>query len=472
MCQSQKRRTPLPSPWEGAADSKGAKHERTLSQPKNGLRSPGRPRYRGGSVTAEVVIINRHAIALAADSAVTVGRDKVWTTANKIVSLGPQHDVAVMVFGSGDYLGWEWEAVAKEFRRRCPVDQFKTVADCAQGFREFLLSDVFAREDHQRYSVVFPLYDILSRISKDARKLETPEEKTKLIGDKIAGYRATLAATNVIVTDLDKAAFRAAFEESIMGFAGQSDVLDAAAESMRDEIMELACEFFQSSSESRYASGVVVAGFGEHESFPSIEHFFVDGRWGAHLRWWRESEKCKDLNDPSEDTDFPVITFAQDDVPFLFMAGISFEYLGFLRRSINKIMVSAFSEVIDKFVAKDKQEPAKAASLKVTEEVVASFMTNMFDKVRTDQYLPFNRAVSAMPKEEMALLAEALVDLTALKRKVDSAGPQSVGGDIDVAVISRGDGLIWMKRKHYFDPSKNSDFFVRKSLLEGGTHER
>jgi hypothetical protein len=35
---------------------------------------------------------------------------------------------------------------------------------------------------------------------------------------------------------------------------------------------------------------------------------------------------------------------------------------------------------------------------------------------------------------------------------------ESVGGPIDVAVISKGDGFIWIKRKHYFKPEFNQSF--------------
>jgi hypothetical protein len=35
---------------------------------------------------------------------------------------------------------------------------------------------------------------------------------------------------------------------------------------------------------------------------------------------------------------------------------------------------------------------------------------------------------------------------------------ETVGGPIDVAVISRGDGFIWIKRKQYFDPNLNPQF--------------
>ena len=54
---------------------------------------------------------------------------------------------------------------------------------------------------------------------------------------------------------------------------------------------------------------------------------------------------------------------------------------------------------------------------------------------------------------------ESLVSITSFKKQV-SIGDKTVGGEIDVAVISKGDGLIWIKRKHYFEPSKNQHFFA------------
>ena len=60
-------------------------------------------------------------------------------------------------------------------------------------------------------------------------------------------------------------------------------------------------------------------------------------------------------------------------------------------------------------------------------------------------------------------MAEALVEITSLRRRVDS-DVESVGGPVDVAVISKGDGFIWINRKHYFDSALNMDFPVRRNL--------
>ena len=54
--------------------------------------------------------------------------------------------------------------------------------------------------------------------------------------------------------------------------------------------------------------------------------------------------------------------------------------------------------------------------------------------------------VAHPPKEDLATMAESLVSLTSLKRHVSSE-PETVGGPVDVSVLSKGTGFVWAKRK-------------------------
>ena len=74
---------------------------------------------------------------------------------------------------------------------------------------------------------------------------------------------------------------------------------------------------------------------------------------------------------------------------------------------------------------------------------------------------PILMTVNILPKDELGAMAEALVNLTSLKRRV-TTDEESVGGPTDVALISKGDGFIWLKRKHYFRPELNADFFSKR----------
>ena len=64
---------------------------------------------------------------------------------------------------------------------------------------------------------------------------------------------------------------------------------------------------------------------------------------------------------------------------------------------------------------------------------------------------PILDVVKHLPKQELADMAEALVSITSLKRRI-SPDQEDVGGPIDVAAISKGDGFQWARGKH-FDPS-------------------
>jgi hypothetical protein len=68
--------------------------------------------------------------------------------------------------------------------------------------------------------------------------------------------------------------------------------------------------------------------------------------------------------------------------------------------------------------------------------------------------------VRSMPKQELSNLAESLIEITSLKRKV-TRGQETVGGDVDVAIISKDEGFVWTKRKHYFPAELNQRFLAR-----------
>ena len=60
--------------------------------------------------------------------------------------------------------------------------------------------------------------------------------------------------------------------------------------------------------------------------------------------------------------------------------------------------------------------------------------------------------------KDLAQVASTLVSLSSFQKRM-SFERETVGGPIDVAVISKGDGFIWIDRKHYFRSDLNQHFF-------------
>lgn len=68
--------------------------------------------------------------------------------------------------------------------------------------------------------------------------------------------------------------------------------------------------------------------------------------------------------------------------------------------------------------------------------------------------------LNSLSVSEMGHLAESLLVLEELRERVTSPS-ESVGGPIDVVVVTKAEGLLWLKRKHFFDPQLNSRYLNR-----------
>lgn len=106
---------------------------------------------------------------------------------------------------------------------------------------------------------------------------------------------------------------------------------------------------------------------------------------------------------------------------------------------------------------KDKPQTKKDMELLMSELANRTFegiSRQLFDQFAT----PTLENICSLSPMELANLAEAMVNLTSLHRQFTHE-EATVGGPTDVALISKGDGFIWVKRKHYFQPELNHHFF-------------
>src|SRR5690606_16284968 len=111
-------------------------------QHKSGARSSGKQQLSGGNVTAEVAILTRTCVALAADSALTVRDERGYKTAHKLLALSKAQPIATMIFGNADYISVPWETVIKTFRAQ-NTKKWDTVEDAAGDLYEYLFADKF-----------------------------------------------------------------------------------------------------------------------------------------------------------------------------------------------------------------------------------------------------------------------------------------------------------------------------------------
>ena len=209
----------------------------------------------------------------------------------------------------------------------------------------------------------------------------------------------------------------------------------------------------------RNEAGVVIAGFPGNAVFPSLRSFQVGGILYNTPKYKYDYPKKFEVGVTAQAAIFP---FAQQKWVYTFMEGVHPNYLRQINLAIAEIASTLPALVIDSIETLTAQEKARRKRDFVgptTGKLVKELLKRLDDWRKRIFADPVVATISSLPKEELAAIAESLVNLVSFRQKV-TMEQETVGGPVDVALISRGDGFIWIKRKHYFDKDLNPHFFT------------
>ena len=212
-------------------------------------------------------------------------------------------------------------------------------------------------------------------------------------------------------------------------------------------------------------SGIVVAGFGKDDVFPAVISYDLVTVLNNRLKYKKRTSSKIDSK-----TGASVVPFAQSEMVSTFMEGIDPKFKVIIESYVENIF-KEYSKIIVNSL-KGYTDPEKAELEKIFAEAGTTITKDLKSKLtkyrRKHHSSPIVDIVAILPKDELAAMAESLVNLTSFKRRVTPES-ETVGGPIDVAVISKGDGFIWIKRKHYFKGDLNPQF--RENYYRGCTKE-
>ncbi|PNH90270.1 hypothetical protein C1M56_03115 [Vibrio diazotrophicus] len=420
-------------------------------------------------MTAEVAVYNRSTIALAADSAATIsnGRThKIYNNAEKLFALTKHYPVGIMVYGAGELLDIPWELVIKSYRKKLKNRYFNTLQEYVDDFFAFIPN--FFIEMPLDFVSSFIQLSIMSHYEfvEDKASLEQSEEIDKKIDLLISAMEQEI--DNLSGKD----------SEYLIGFAFKDlkplrmtvkPVVDELIDSLeldnvpkrlvnklkRTLIKLSALALCTVNKMSSTPSGLVFAGYGENEYLPQILTYEVNGMVLDKLRINKLDHKCSSLGE------IAIIPFAQQTEVETFIQGISNkiqELHGEMTKSLCNTAIVKLVEILEDIPGIDDKE--KIEKIKIMTDGLFDDLNKSRDYIKS--YIQDNHVdkivlmLQHLPKNELAYMAESLVNLTAFKRKVSNE-TDTVGGPIDVAVISKGDGFVWVKRKHYYPSELNLD---------------
>lgn len=416
-------------------------------------------------MSAGICIMNRNAIAMAADSAVTVGdHAAIHNSANKLFSLSRVAPVSLIIYANATLMTVPVEIIVKQYKKQLGDRTFPQLSNYVDDFIGYIErnSNLFRFEITEQSYVMQLFCDLLigtrgdynnylnSKQSACGRAL-TPSELAEI---RDAAYSTTISFVDskpkrgdYHFTDYIKGKYLGAFIDLL----GKDSNYSWLTPEQVASICEKACELFDTDFDRNGYVGIAIAGYGEEEIYPHMVHIHVSGFVNGKIRYY-----VQDRVEISENTPSSIVPLAQTDVMQTFLFGINDRFLNDLSQEIPKQISESVQALDDVCFAPGKKEMVLSQLGTVTGRIIQ----HMTETAGNKYMRPIIQSVASLPIEELALLAESMINITSLRRKValdNNIG--TVGGPVDVAIISKGDGFIWLKRKHYFDRKYNPQYF-------------
>ncbi|WP_189409819.1 hypothetical protein [Neogemmobacter tilapiae] len=404
--------------------------------------------------------MNRLSVVLAADSAATVQywnnqsqkyEERYFKGANKIFQLSETHPVGVMVYDAADLLGVPWELVIKEFRRFLSERSFPSVQGYVAELVGFINENMklfpnTVREDEFFRNINQAIYQSMFEL-KMAIEDQTIVAKPNFV-DIATNLSDSDHAADARIEGLLKHSDR--IEKTISEIAQELELdVEKPFDSVLRSIIAKALDNIKRDSPQ---TGIVLAGFGDHSVFPELVKL-------SACRFWADEFIVGSVETEATGYDQPayISGFAQTSMTDTFHLGISDDIWMAMARGVGEAMRNLAIE-IQQTLGQTLTDPDLGAILgRASESIRASVLGH----ARDNHAVPLRRVVGALPVDEMGHLAETLINLQSLKEKVTRPS-ESVGGPVDVAAITKSEGLVWLKRKHYFSADINARFFERR----------
>lgn len=424
-------------------------------------------------MTSEVVLMNRQAVAMAADSAVTISGDrylKTYQSADKLFPLVDGQPVAVMIYNNAEIMSTPWETVISLYREQARGRPLDTVEAYAEDFMEFLSGnpDLFPAEhqDTEFFKVVAVVYTVIAE--------EFDHQLRKFQGAKSGPVREHLSSifefvVGQIHTDYqrcpddsprgDLGCFPKGMNEQVRRRYGAEidQLIESLVHSLRNDypglsvsdatrtrLREIAVFAVTKDAFFEHFTGVVFAGFGAREKFPSMRSYLTSSVILGILKRKRDREAS--IGSDSGPVFQP---FAQDRMIRTFLTGMDNYLRMFIYGETLKLTNGLVSDIVRR--APNLTDAQRSAIYKdYSQNNLAHALNEFFRSVDGYQYAvhtrPILRAVNSLPKKELGETAASLIKLNSFQQKVMNS-VETVGGPIDVAVITRNGGLEWKREK-------------------------
>lgn len=396
-------------------------------------------------MTSEICIMNELGVVLAADSAVTVSDGKfakTYNTVNKLFSLD-RHDIGIMINGNATFNKLSLGTVINEFKKFLGDDKLDTVRDYAESFIEYLDAFPEAKTNFAEIEMIKKYtHDIIDLILQRSEKVinEVIKNGQRITDDKLLDIliECTTEIYQILTSsfeptfNFDDNYFNSNYSNLITGIIDYKIYNNVPDVHLKTAILNLIKFVLKTDFEIISKSSLVFAGYGDKEVLPAMVEIELNGSFNQVIKYNYKNESKISIN---QNKMSEIMSFAQTDM-------------------IDTVIQGSHPYIDQKII-----EIIKATSLDEREK---ECVLREIDDYKFSEFIyPFHQTIVNLPLVELPHMAETLINLTSFKRKY-SQNLESVGGPVDTLTISKGEGPIWISRKHYFNIDNNLEYRIRK----------
>ena len=410
-------------------------------------------------MTSEIAVMNQRAVALAADSAVTLidgGNVVVRNEQRKLFNLVPGKPVGLMFFGVADMMGHPWDQLVEHYQKHRQPN-FASMREYAASFTNMLdnLEEFFPRarqkDDYRRllasvFRYAFHLAQFLRESSDELAKADDRTILEYAVERMWRDYqfredgspRGNLACFPKDFGQRVAREYAGTIDDVIAYGFGQFGLGKQAIVRLKE--IAIFCVIKDLFVED--VTGLVFAGFGADERYPSAVAYFVSAIVGGIVK---RSEVTVDAIDT--DVRSKIRVFADSEVTNAFIRGIDFNLERRLYGGFGMVLHGLVDQMAD---AMPDAVAREALRRHFHNEVVPRYFSSLRGTIGEYQQQafinPILRVLEIAGSKELAETARELVGLNVFKKRI-MAQRETVGGAIDVAIISREGGFQWWARQ-------------------------
>lgn len=424
-------------------------------------------------MTAIVGVLNKHGVALAADSAVTININnghKILNSANKIIRLSKRKPMAVMMYSSASFMSTPWDIIVKMYRDERIKSSFDTVSGYVSDFVSYLqANNYFSSKDVEDYffcAYAQNLYEIVTKKAIEQIGNSIDDKNKAFMYHKIEEglhqleqismrrsrcpqfedytYEDFIKDYHTIIHDL--------FERRVDTSIDRNSHIEKIEKTLFATIVS---SLFIGSM-----TGLVFVGYGDKEIYPTLIPLNISFVVSGRLKYAVDDQNIACIGDGDDKFSGSIRPFAQKDVINTILSGVDDKiqelYIKIAETALRK-MRKSIADNVESIETTDKKISTAIRKIDIA-PMMKDIIKNLDNFIREEYVSQLMETVKYLDKEDLASMAESLISLTSLKRRMTSS-EETVGGPVDVAVITKGDGFVWLKHKMYFDKDINQPYF-------------